>query len=679
MKSNTNANTTKKTGIREKMLRNIITPTIIILVIVALVILLIVKASVNELRSNEITAESREVANEIDSYFTKYLAIAEELAANNEIKSLFQSVTPGNKISDAKNFDSVLTTMTNVRNTDQENILVCWLADVDSSQCFEDKNSGYISELNDWDITERSWYTAVSGAGTTILTEPYENSSTGEMVASVISPIFSDSNELLGVCAVDISMKTLSTMMSKHTLGKSGFFMLMTGSGNIMYAHDKNLINTSLQNSGIDEKVINALADNKDAELTYKWNGSTQHGYYALIENCGWAVLSGMPSLEYNEAIYKLFVAVGGFFIIAIIVLFVLIKRIATGIVKPLKHLEQAAGEIAVGNLDVHVDVQSNDEVGAVASAINKTVVRLKEYIVYIDEITEILHEVADGNLRFELKQAYVGEFQKIKNGLENLSERLVFTLHNINETSMQVSGGSEQIADGAQSLADGATSQAAAIEELQASVTEIAEQVDLNAQSANDAKDRAENVGKELIFSNEQMGKAVDAMKEISHCSAEIENIITTIEEIADQTNLLSLNASIEAARAGDMGSGFAVVAGEVGKLAGESMGAVQTSSTLIRNSLEAVSKGTEIVNTAAAQMEQALGHVKSLQELIENIDEASQRQNASIEQIKCALEDVSEVITDNSAMAEESAAASEQLSAQSQSLTELIQEFKI
>lgn len=669
----------KKGGIKDKMLRGIVTPTIIILIIVAVVILLITRSAVNEIRTEEIQAESGQVSSQIGEYFTKYMETTRQLAANNELQKLFASVRKGDKIAEDELFDTVIKTMTNVHHTDEANILVCWIADVDSSQCVEDADSGYISEIGDWDITTRSWYPQVVEAGTTIVTEPYENSSTGQMVASVISPVYGESGELAGVASVDVSVDTLSVMMSAQKLGDTGYFILLTPAGNILYAPDAAMINTPIADSGIGQKALDAVAAGESRELSYQWQGTKQHGSFSVIGNTGWSVISGMPESEYNQVTTRLFVAVGIFFLTAVVVLVLIINRISTGIVKPLKNLETAAEMIGDGNLEVELAANTNDEVGAVAGALGKTVTRLKDYINYINEITEVLNSVAEGNLRFELKQTYKGEFQKVKVGLEQMSERLTSTLHNIDEASTQVSGGAEQIANGAQSLADGAASQSSAIQELQNTVTEISSQVSSNVAYTDHAMQSVKDMDQELSFSNQQMEKAVEAMKAISQCSDQIGNIITTIEEIADQTNLLSLNASIEAARAGEMGRGFAVVAGEVGSLAGESMGAVQTSSVLIQNSLKAVEDGMNIVNEAALQMQNAMQQVGMLKEVIEQIVESSNQQNQRVAEIRTALERVSDVVSDNSAMAEESAAASEELSAQSQSLTELIREFNL
>lgn len=668
-----------KGGIKQKMMKGIILPTLAVLVVVAVIILITVQISVSNIRAEEITAESRQISALVSEYFTRYMETSRQMAANENVRALFEEVGPGQSIAQAEHFEAVLTMLTNTYYTDNESVLDAWAADIDSSQFFEDGVSGFISELGNYDVTTRDWYHQVSDAGTTIISEPFVSSSTGITASSAMTPLYGENGELLGVAAVEIEVDTLAKMMGEHKLGNTGFFLLLTPGGQIIYSPKADQINTSIQDSGLPQNVLDAIAAGKDAEFSYRWDGTKQHGCLTMIGDTGWSVLSGMPSLEYNEAIYKLCAEVVIFFLIALGILVFVINKISTGIVKPLKQLEMAAGSIAEGNLDVEIRAATDDEVGAVAHALQKTVVRLKDYMVYIDEITDVLKEIAGGNLRFELKQEYAGEFSKVKDGLEEVSARLTSTLQNIEDASNQVSGGADQIATAAQSLAEGATSQAAAIQELQASVTDIAEKVTANAEYVDDARDRMTDMNQELEFSNQQMEKAVEAMNEISKCSAEIENIITSIEGIADQTSLLSLNASIEAARAGEMGRGFAVVASEVGSLAGESMSAVQTSTSLIQNSLDAVQNGVEIVNKAAAQMQEALKHITNLRNMIESIDEASKSQNEGVEQIRMALEQVSEVVSDNSAMSEESAAASQELSAQSQALTELLQQFKL
>lgn len=670
----------KKTsgGIRGRMMKGIIIPLIVILVIIAVFIIVIITKFTDESHKREINAESASINNAISEYFTQYIEISKQLAANEELRQMFQTVKPGSKIEAADSFDSIRKTMTNIRHTN-EGVLVCWIADADSSQCIEDEESGYVSVIGEWDITKRDWYSQVVEADKTIVTEPYLNSSTGKMVSSVITPVYGENNELEGVAAIDILTDTLQEMMSGRTLGKTGFFMLCTSAGNIMYSPDASVINTAFTDLNLDSEILKNFKNKEAGFYSYYLNNINYHGSLHIVGTTGWSILSGMDKKEYNETVYTLAFIVTGFFCAALLVLVAVISLISSGIVKPLKKLENTAGMIADGNLDVGVDISSRDEVGAVALALDKTVTRLKSYMNYIHEITNVLDEMSGGNLRITLKQDYKGEFYKIKTALENLSLRFIETLNNINEASVQVSGGSEQIANGAQSLANGANTQAGSIQELQAALAEIASITGDNARASDNAANGAALIVAEIKQNNIKMDSAVVAMEEIRRCSDAIRDIITTIENIADQTTMLSLNASIEAARAGEMGRGFAVVANQVGSLAGESVEAVRNSTEMVNASIAAVKKGMDIVNDAAAQMIAAVENVNSFQEQLRQINEASWRQNTGIEQVKQTLEQVSEIVTDNSAMAEESAAASEELSAQSQSLESLIKTFRL
>lgn len=325
------------------------------------------------------------------------------------------------------------------------------------------------------------------------------------------------------------------------------------------------------------------------------------------------------------------------------------------------------------------VDITSDDEIGEVAASIEKTVRRLKDYIIYIDEITQVLNEVAKGNLIFTLKQDYAGEFGKVKDALLNISHTLKEMIQGIRTTAVQVSGGANQIAQAAQSLAEGAANQAESVEELTSSVAAISSQVHGNAIYAKDAAMSADLVKDNIKASNEEMREMVKAMEEISECSDAIGRIIGNIEEIADQTNLLSLNASIEAARAGEHGKGFAVVADEVGNLSKESVAAVQMSTELIQNTLHAVQRGMDLVQVSADRLSKSVDGVLELTERMNGLADAAEKQKVSLDEVEQGINRIAAVVTDNSAMSEESAASGEELSAQVSSLKEMIGNFRI
>jgi len=664
-------------SIRKKMLVRTIAPTVAGLVIAAVLITIIAGGQIKNLQNQNIKNSSLNAACQISEYFTKYMEVSRQLGANQELNNLFNNVKPGDQIDKAGEYSSVMDTMTNMHNTDADNILVCWAADVDSSQCIED--SGYVSVIGEWDITTRSWYSQVLEAGTTIVTEPYENSSTGEMVASIITPVFDGSGNMTGVAALDLSLGAVISMMEEQKLGSTGFLLLMTKDGTIMFANDESLLNSSVQDISISDEVKQGFSGGQYGNYTYRFAGTKNYGYMTKTGDSQWVVLSGLPDLEYNIDLYKVVLSTILLFTVIIIVMCVIISKIAMGIVHPIHQLNDVADRIANGDLDVEMEVSSDDEIGAVASSIDKTVVRLKDYIKYIDEIAEVLDDIAQGNLLFTLKQDYAGEFGKIKTALENISQTLTKTILGIDSTAAQVTGGAGQIAQAAQALAEGATSQAAAVEELLATVSDISDQVRDNAEYAANAAKSADEVKKDIEFSNQEMSQLVKAMEEINECSNAIRAIIANIEEIADQTNLLSLNASIEAARAGEMGKGFAVVANEVGNLAKESVSAVQKSTELIQNSINAVSHGMELVNETANILSKSVNGVVGLTDKMNELSSAANDQMVSLGEVEQGINQISSVVSDNSAMAQESAASSEELSAQATSLNEMISIFSV
>lgn len=380
-----------------------------------------------------------------------------------------------------------------------------------------------------------------------------------------------------------------------------------------------------------------------------------------------------------NEGIYSTIKSV--VFFIGIILLFVvLIIYFVTGsIVKPIQNITKGAQQIADGNFDIEFSVSSKDETGRLAKAFNLTIEKLVNYQGYIDEISETLLSVSQGDLSVEMQRDYIGQFAKLKDNMQSLLENLSLTLTQINKLADEVASGSEQVANGAQALSQGATEQASSVEELSASIVEITEHIKRNAENAKMAHDKADLAGEELNHSNEEMTSMVNAMEQITLKSSEISKIIKVIEDIAFQTNILSLNAAVEAARAGEAGKGFAVVADEVRNLAGKSAEAAKNTTHLIKETLLAVENGSDIANKTAVSLEGSSKVTYEAVELIDKIAEASNEQANNIEQINIGIEQISNVVQTNAATSEESAAASEELSSQAQMLKDLISSFKL
>ena len=349
---------------------------------------------------------------------------------------------------------------------------------------------------------------------------------------------------------------------------------------------------------------------------------------------------------------------------------------ITRSIVKPMMQIEQAASDMAKGKLNNEINYESNDELGNLANNIKTTTNILSTYI---NNISNTLEKIARGNMQIDFNLEYIGDFAPIKKSITKIAESLSSSLYKINQSSEQVASGAEQVAGGSQALSQGTLQQANAIDTLSKSINDISNKVKNNTFNAENASSFSLQVQNEVERGNKLMKQMVESMDAISKASKEISNIIKTIDDLAFQTNVLALNASVEAARAGVAGRGFAVVAGEVKVLAEKSAQSAENTTILIENTVKAIKKGTKIADETAQALNAIVQGSKKSTEFISEIVVASNEQLSSIDDVIEGVERISGVIQTNSATAEESAAASEELSSLANMLKEEVAKFKL
>lgn len=347
-------------------------------------------------------------------------------------------------------------------------------------------------------------------------------------------------------------------------------------------------------------------------------------------------------------------------------------------LVLPLKEMAAASEQIAEGNFDIEIEYEGEDEIGELAGSLKTAAHILKTVVSDLLHVVEHF-SVGDFNVNSTCPDMYVGQLKSVLDELNEMVEKISDTLHGIQTSAEQVSTGSGQLAESSQDIAEGATNQAAAVQQLTTTIEVVTGHVLDNTKSTDVVHDKAKIVGVEAADSQNKMQELTTAMEKINSTTQNIEKIIADIENIASQTNLLSLNASIEAARAGEHGRGFAVVADQIRQLAEQSANSATMSKTLIEESLHDVESGNRITKEAEEAMNQVMTDLDEILREVANIRVSSDKQAESVQEIKTGIESINDVIQTNSAAAEETSATSEELTASAISLDELLKEFKL
>ena len=436
---------------------------------------------------------------------------------------------------------------------------------------------------------------------------------------------------------------------------------------------------------GASDEILQLSREGKQQEASKLMTGEVYEAYKSFSKKL--TILRDKFQVELDQAktmanvctviIFIVIVAAG----LAIAVVTTLIGRIITNsITEPVEQIDAAVASLRKGELS-NVEMltyESEDEFGDTIRNLKEAMGILADYV---REISVEVKAIAQGDLTRNGDDItdFLGDFSELKTSLLYILKRFNSTLTEISNLAEQVSSNSSEVENASKSLADGATEQAGVIEELNATIDTVVDMAEDTAKETQNASARVKASANKANEEKEKMNELLTEMEHITEISKEIGNIITDIEDIASQTNLLSLNASIEAARAGEAGKGFAVVADQIGKLAADSAKSAVNTRDLIDKTLVEIEKGNTITRTTADAFNQIITDMESFAELAENTMEKANSQAESLEQIGQGIEQLSGVVQGNAASSEENTAISINLAEGAAKMRDRVNIFKL
>lgn len=509
-----------------------------------------------------------------------------------------------------------------------------------------------------------------------LVQEPQPNGAVGTMFqyigvarkdAKGVVQVGIDAEILDDLAALLDVQKNVSTLQ----IGENGFTAIVNNDG--VYTAHKNA-------DKINENVSNETwyNDIKTLDKDFWWltiDGQKYFVGFELYEDN--LIIGALPYNEYYGGLFKIRnISILLIIISTIIMAAVIFAFINRTILLPIKEITSVMLKISDGNLNSKVNGNYSGEFKSLKLAINDMTTELNSYI---EEINKVLMALANDDYNIVVSGNYKGDFMPIKDGLSSIIDHINLVLSNIKDFTSEISVGIQQITNDSQSLANTSTSQSATIQEFSASLLDIQSMSETNSKIATETLAETKQVEDLMAKSNDSMKHMLLAMDEIEKKSQDISKVIKAIEEIASQTNILAINATVESAHAGTLGKGFAVVASEVRSLAGKSAAAAKETAALIEESGASISRGDKIVSDISESLQSVAGISLKNAESMADINDASQKQNLSMDEVVAGISSITAGVIAVTETAQQSANSAQTILEQVQELDESISKFKL
>lgn len=507
-----------------------------------------------------------------------------------------------------------------------------------------------------------------------------------QMIFLLEVPILTD-GRFDGIVYGAINADFLSDIVVNLAMGSDGVAYVLDKRGNVIGHQERsiveegsNMIEAAKTNPDVaDVAAVNQRMVQRETGFgAYNFYGDNKLVGFAPIDgNQEWSVAIETSQREFKSTLDRSIMLTVLVVILVVIATFPVAVAVGRSISGPIKACVARLEKLSDGDLHTATPVvRSRDETAELTKALETTIFRLNDVV---QDVSHHLGKMGEGDFRENITRTYWGDFVEIERSMKAIHSSLKDTLLQISQSAATVASSASQVSGSAHSLSQGATQQASAVEELSATITNISENAKQTAATVEEAGQFVSQAGAQLGISVDYVKELNTAMEKILNSSAEIGKIIATIESIAFQTNILALNASVEAARAGSAGKGFAVVAEEVRDLASKSDEAAKATKELIESSMETVAQGGQAVNKVTESLDKTNMIAGNVTSRMNMMVEAVAEQTTAIRQVDEGINQISSVVQSTSETSVESAATSQQLSDQSALMNDLVRKFQL